>query len=75
MIIPHPLFKDISLEAKFHEKEPPEMSSQDNLGYPGSPAYWEVTAVYWNDTNITDFVYDHCDFLLQEFAEDLIENP
>lgn len=70
----HPLFPDISLDAKYHPYEPPEGERGYSLGYPGAPAYWEIQRIYYGDADITDFVAAHAEHLFQEFAEDLLEN-
>ena len=73
-MIRHPLFPDISLKAKYHPYEPAEGERGYSLGQPASPAYWEIKEIWYGDADITNFVAAHCEFLFQEFGEDLLNN-
>lgn len=72
--IRHPLFKDISLDARFYGASPAKPERGYSLGEPPEPARYEVDRIYWRGTDITDFVYDFADHMFIEFAEDLIRN-
>lgn len=62
-------------EAEYHPAEKSTGEWQFSLGSPPSPAYYEITAVAFNNgeetVDITDFVIEHADNLLPKWEEEL----
>lgn len=70
----HPLFKDITLEAKYHPAQSGDRREWAySLGNPSIPASWEITEINYRGFDITEFVTNHCEHLFQEYQEDLIQ--
>lgn len=76
--IPHPNDERLTFETVYHPAEKKEGEWNYSLGSPPRAAWYEITAVSFNDgtniVDITDFVNDYCPDLMQEWEQKLIEN-
>lgn len=62
-------------EAEYHPAEKSTGEWQFSLGSPPSPAYYEITAVAWDDginiVDITNFLTEYSDKLFGRWEEEL----
>jgi hypothetical protein len=72
MLIRHPNFPDVWLEAEFSPAEKATDEWAYSLGDPPVDAKWEVTEIHYRGADVTDFCCHFCDHLFSELAEDLI---
>ncbi len=73
-----PSDKRLTFEAVYHPREPQTGEWRYSLGDPPRSAWYEIVGVSFNngevDADITEFVIDHCEDLLQKWEEQLVEN-
>lgn len=77
MQIQHPTDSRLIFEAEYHPAEKREGEWNYSLGVPPKDAWYEITAVAWNDgsnvADITDFLSEHADHLFKKWEESLVD--
>mgnify|MGYP003463707003 CR=1 FL=1 len=67
----------LTFEAEFHPAEKREGEWNYSLGVPPKDAWWEITAVAFNNgeetVDVTDFIIDYCEELLPKWEKQLID--
>lgn len=71
--ITHPTDHRLTFSAIFHEEEPETGESRYSLGSPRIPEWYEITAVSFCGTDITEFVTEYCDHLFPQWEENLLD--
>jgi hypothetical protein len=73
----HPTDNRLTFEAIYHPAEKQTGEWMYSLGTPPTPAWYEITAVAWNDgtnvVDITDFLNDYADHLLPKWEKQLAD--
>jgi hypothetical protein len=64
---------DLSFLATYYPGCPERGESGYSLGEPAEPASFEIKRVEWRGTDLTSFVTDYADYLLDDWAERLME--
>ena len=59
--------------AILHEEEPETGESGYSLGSPRIPEWYEITAVAWCGSDITEFVTEYSDHLFPKWEESLLD--
>lgn len=70
----HPTDERLIFSAIHHEEEPETGESGYSLGSPKIPEHYEITAVLFCGTDITDFVTQYADNLLPEWEDALLND-
>jgi hypothetical protein len=73
MIINHPHYSDITLNAEYHPVCPSKGENGYSLGEPNYPASWEVSEIFYKGQDVTNFVFDFADNIISDFGEDLLK--
>ena len=73
--ISHPTDSRLIFEAEYHPAEKEKGEWMYSLGTPPVPAWYEITAVAFNNgvetVDITDFITDYCEELLPKWDKQL----
>lgn len=63
----------LMFSAILHEEEPETGESGYSLGSPRIPEWYEITAVSFCGTDITEFATEYCDHLFAKWEESLVD--